>query len=461
MKNKRIDMVNGPLVSGIVRFTVPIILSNALTILFNAADLVVVGNFCGSNAVAAVGATTTLVALIVNFFIGLSNGCGVVVAQLLGAKDNEKASRAVHTAIPTAFIAGALLTVVGLLFAKNFLQMMGTPKEIINSSALYLRIYFGGIILRMILVFSAAILRASGDTKSPLKYLALGGILNVLFNIFFVTVLKMDVDGVAYGTIISEGISGGLCLLKLIRRDDEIKFSFKKICFDIKIVRRIFSIGVPAGIQSSLFAISNVLIQSSVNSFGPVVVAGNSAASSISNIVATGANAFQQTSSNYMGQNIGARNYERAKKLPLTITLCMIVSAFSLGLLAVIFSKPLLGFYITDSPEAISVGTTRLYIVTLLYFTCGAMEVMTGILRGMGKSFVPMVITLLGACGLRILWIYTVFGIPQFHTIQSIYVSYPISWVITAAAQWVAFYFVWKQMITRHKLKSMRKREEL
>lgn len=454
MRKTSVDMLNGSIYKGIITFSVPVIVTSVLQLLFNATDLVVIGQFCGSNCVAAIGATNALVALIVNFFIGLANGAGIVVAQNYGAGKVNDVERTVHTIIPISLLSGLLLTVIGMFFADSILKIMGTPEDIIELSALYLKIYFAGIILRMLYNFCAGILRAVGDTKSPMIYLTLGGLLNVIFNLFFVLVLDMDVDGVAYGTVISEGVSSILALRALIKRTDCVHFDFKKMRLDGKIIGKIFGIGIPAGIQSCMYSISNVIIQSSVNSFGSAAVSGNSAAGSIGSFVAAVTSSYQHTASNFIGQNMGAKKFDRAKKITYACLICVSVSGLAAGGLGVIFSRQLLSIYITDSPQAVKYGTLRLLMVTLPYFLCGLMEVITGVLRGMGRSMAPMIITLIFTCGFRIIWIFTIFAIPKYHSLQSIYISYPISWIVTFAAEWIAY------VIAMHKSESVARMKE-
>ena len=441
MSNAPADMCEGPLFVKIVRYTIPIILTGILQLLFNAADLIVVGRFCGSVSVAAVGATGSIINLITNLFIGLSVGAGVTVAHGLGAEQDEDVHRTVHTAIPTAFVSGLVLTVVGVLGAKYFLSLMGTPEDVIDLSTLYMRIYFCGILSSMLYNFGAAILRAAGETKGPLYYLTIAGVLNVILNVFFVVVFHMDVAGVALATALSQTLSAVLVLLALLRREDACKLSFSKLRIYKKPLLQIVRIGLPAGIQGSLFSISNVIIQSSVNSFGSVVMSGNAAAGNIEGFVYITMNAFQQSALNFTGQNFGAKKYERIHRIMGICLLCVGCAGLLTGALAYAFARPLLAVYITDSAEAIGYGVLRMTYVCLPYFLCGLMDVMTGILRGMGSSVATMLITILGVCGFRIGWIYTVFHMPEYHTLSSLYISYPISWFATFAVQ-VAGYFL-------------------
>ncbi len=451
MKTKSVDMLNGSLYKNIFKFSIPVILTGILHLLFNSVDLIVVGRFCGSKSVAAVGATGSLVALIVNLFLGISVGSGVTVAQSIGAKDKEKTERAVHTSIPLAVIIGIVLTVIGFIFAKPLLNIMGTPKDIIDKSALYLKIYFFGITLRMLYVFEAAILRAAGDTKTPLLSLTMGGILNAGFNLFFVLVLNMDVDGVAYGTIISEGISSLICLFVLFNRTDEIKFSLKKLCFDLKIVKKILGIGIPMGIQNSMFSIANTIVQSSINTFGSVVVAGNAASGNIMGFIDAVSGSFATAAVNFMGQNIGAANYKRAKKIVPSAALLSACCEFVFCSIIFIFSKQLLSIYITDSNEAIAIGIKKLMIVGLPYFLCSVQSVFSGSLRGMGKGLMPMASSICGICVFRIIWLFTVFKL--FPTIETVYITYPLSWILTMGIDFILYKKAWKDFDKKQELK--------
>lgn len=447
MRMRNRSMLHGPLFSHIVVYTIPIILTSVLQLLFNAADLVVVGRFCGSISVAAVGATGALTNLIVNLFIGLSVGTGVVVAHGYGARAEEEVRRTVHTAIPMALAGGIILTVVGVSCAGIFLEWMGTPKNVLPLSTIYMRVYFSGMTFTLIYNYCASILRAVGDTRSPLIFLSLAGVINVALNVFFVTVLHMNVAGVALATIISQAISAGLVLRALMRRDDACKLEWKKLRFYKEPVLKMLRIGLPAGIQGSVFAASNVIIQSSINSFGDVLMSGNAAAGNIDGFVYVVQNAFQQTAVNFVGQNTGARQYDRVKKTVLICLASVTVTGILVGGGVYLLGPKLLSIYITDSVEAISWGMVRLLYVCAPYFICGLMEVAVGGLRGMGASLTSMMISILGVCGIRIVWIYTIFQLPQFHTPANLYLSYPISWVVTFAIQILAFVLVYKKRV--------------
>jgi len=443
---KSIDMIHDRLAPSIIRYTIPIILTSILQLLFNAADLVIVGRFCGSICVAAVSATGAITNLIVNLFIGLSVGASVAVAHSIGGKNDEETHQTVHTAFSTALVGGIILTIVGVIFSEDFLILMKTPENVLPLSTVYMRIYFGGMVFCMIYNFCAAILRAAGDSKSPLFFLAISGVINVLLNVFFVTVLHMNVDGVALATTISQGISAVLVTVALIRRTDACRLILRNIRFYKKQLFKIIRIGLPAGIQGSLFSISNVIVQSSINSFNSdAIMSGNGAASNLEGFVFVIMNAFHQSAVNYIGQNAGAHNFGRIKKIFATCLGYVAIAGGVAGFALWFFGKRLLGVYITDSPDAITYGMIRLSYIAIPYLVCGLMDVSTGALRGLGSSFVPMVITVLGVCGIRIAWIYTIFQIPKYHTQECLYLSYIISWSITFVVQTIAFIIVYKK----------------
>lgn len=431
MKRSDIDMLSGPILPKILLYTFPIIATGLLQLLFNAADLVVVGRFCGSNSVGAVGATGAITNLIITLFIGLSNGAGVTVAHAIGGHRDGDIHKAVHTALPIALIGGVILTVVGVTCAETLLRLMDTPDNILPLSTVYMKIYFSGMIFTLVYNFCGAILRAAGDTKSPMVFLAIAGVVNVVLNLVFVTILHMNVAGVALATVISQGISAILVVFALMRRKDACRFYPRKMRIYKEQLFKIIRIGLPAGIQSSLFSISNVIIQSSINSFGDVMTSGNAAAGNIEGFVYVAMNAFHQTAVNFIGQNEGAHRYDRVKKVFWTCLGCVSIAGIVAGGLAFWFGPQLLSVYITDSAEAISYGITRLTYVCLPYFICGMMDVANGALRGLGQSTIPMFISIIGVCGFRVAWIYTVFSIPKFRSPECLYISYPITWVIT------------------------------
>lgn len=445
MKKMNKSMLEGPLLPSIIQYTIPIIVTSILQLLFNAADMIVVGRYCGSVSVAAVGATGSLTTLFVNLFIGLSVGSGVSVAHAIGSREEDAVSKIIHTTIPIALICGVVLSVAGILLSEYLLVMMGTPDSVLPLSSLYMKIYFGGIIFTMLYNFCASILRAAGDTKSPLFFLSVSGVLNVLLNLLFVLVLDMNVAGVALATIISQALSAILVMIALMRRTDACKLYLSKIRIYVPQLLKIIRIGLPSGISSSLFAISNVLIQSSVNSFGEVFMSGNAAAANIEGFVYVTITAFSQASVNFVGQNHGAHQYVRVRK---TLIICLgSVTVFGIITSALVYSfaPTLLSFYITDSSQAIAYGILRMSYVCIPYFILGLMDSTTGALRGMGASVTPMFITILGVCGFRIFWIYTVFQIPEYHTPSGLFVSYPISWLITFLIELVVFVFIYQK----------------
>ena len=448
---KPMDMCNGPLFKNILLYTLPIILTGVLQLLFNAADLVVVGLFCGSVSVGAVGSTGSLVNLFLNLFIGLSTGSGVVVAQSLGAKNETAVHKTVHTAIPVAIISGAVLTVVGLIVCRPMLELMGTPEENIDLAHAYLTIYFCGTVVNLLYNFGAAILRAAGNTRGPLIYLTIAGVLNVVLNVIFVSLFDMNVAGVALATVLSQALSAVLVLRDLMKRTDACKLVWKKLKIYKETLFKIVRIGLPAGIQGSLFSISNVIIQSSINSFGSVALNGSAAAANIEGFIYITMNSFYQAVLNFTGQNIGANRYDRVKKILWICYGSASVVGIVLGCLVALFAEPLLSIYITDSVESISYGMIRLYFISLPYFLCGLMECTTGVLRGMGSSLSPMLISVLGVCGFRLMWIYTVFQIPALHTLECLFVSYPISWLLVFFAELIVYFI----LMHRHKKKAL------
>ncbi|MBQ7727351.1 MAG: MATE family efflux transporter [Clostridia bacterium] len=444
-KQPESDLTTGPFVPKIIKYTIPIILTSLLQLLFNATDLVVVGQTCGELYLGAVGSTGALINLMVNLFIGLSVGAGVAIAQGYGAKNDEDIHKTLHTAIPTAFIAGIFLTVVGILGARSFLTWMDTPEEVIDLSTTYLRIYFSGIIPILLYNYGSAILRAAGDTRSPLIFLTIAGILNVFINLLFVLQFGMDVDGVAWATVISQTLACILVLIELARRKDACRLQFTRLRFSKKHFLRILRVGLPAGLQGSLFSISNVMIQSSVNSFGTVVLSGSTAAANIEGFVWVSMNAFHQSAMNFIGQNRGAKKYDNIKKVLRICLISVSVAGIALGVICRLNAHALLSIYLTDAPEeAYQAGIDRMSFVCLPYFLCGIMDVMTGSLRGMGCSTPPMFITVLGVCGSRLLWIFTLFQLPEFHSLSWLMFSYPLSWSLTFFAELICFTIVWR-----------------
>ena len=447
MNSRSMDLTRGPLLPGIIRFTIPIILSGILQLLFNAADLMVVGQFCGSISVGAVSSTTALTNLIVNLFIGLSVGAGVCVAHAYGRREDLVLHQTIHTAIPVALISGVILTVLGVCFSRPLLRLMDTPEDVLPLSALYMAIYFGGITFTVLYNFCSSMLRAMGDARSALIYLTIAGALNVVLNLVFVILFHMNVAGVALATILSQALSAVLTLRALMCRTDACRFRFRDARIYREPLRKMICIGMPAGIQGCLFSASNVIIQSSINSFGSAAfMAGNGAAANIEGFVWTSMNALNQSAVNFIGQNLGARQFRRIRQVFWGCLGCVTVLGMVMGGTGYYFAPVLLRFYIPDSPEAIAYGVTRMSWICLPYFTCGLMDVVTGALRGLGKSFFPMIVTVLGVCGFRIAWIYTVFQIPRYHTPNCLYASYIISWLITFFIQFLLFWYAYRKL---------------
>ena len=441
-----IDMTNGPLLGKIVRFAIPLAISGILQLLFNAADIIVVGRFSGPGALAAVGSTSALINLIVNLFIGLSVGTNVLVAQYYGASRGKDLRETVHTSILSSLIFGAFLLVVGVVLAAPMLELMGTPEDVLGQACLYMRIYFIGMPASMLYNFGAAILRAVGDTQRPLYFLLLAGVVNVVLNLFFVIVCGMDVAGVALATVISQCVSAGLVLLCLMHSHTVYQVSLKDLCIKKDKLLGMAKIGLPAGIQGASFSISNVLIQSSINSFGSLAMAGSTAASNIEGFVFTAMDSFTQASLSFTGQNYGAKKFHRITKVLWYNIFLVTVVGLVLGIGAYLAGRPLLGIYSTD-PEVIDYGMERMLIVCTPYFTCGIMNVLVGAMRGLGSSLTPMVVSIFGVCVLRVIWIYTVFAAAP--SMLMLFVSYPVTWVVTALVEAVCFYFIRKRAIAR------------
>ncbi len=439
------DMTSGSVLKKLLIFTLPLMLSGLLQLLFNAADIVVVGKFAGDNSLAAVGSNAPLVNLLTNLFIGLSVGANVAAAKANGAGHSETLSKTVHTAMLLGLCSGLLLTVVGIVFAPQLLTMMKTPKEVLGLAVIYLRVFFVGMPAMMVYNFGAALLRAIGDTKRPMYFLIISGIVNVLLNLLFVIVFKMDVAGVALATVIAQYISAGLVVMCLMHEQGAIRFSLSQLRFERAPFLEILKIGLPAGFQGVVFALSNVVIQSSVNIFGETVMAGNSAAASIEGFIYMAMNSFYQAAISFTGQNFGAKKPERLPRIFLCAEGCVIATGLIFGQTAYLLSEPLLGLY-TDSPEVVAAGMNRLSVIACTYALCGMMDVAVGVLRGLGCSVTPMIVSLAGACGFRIVWIATVFQMKEHHNILTVYLSYPISWIITFTAHMICFFFVWRKV---------------
>ena len=447
-KNYQLDMTSGSILGKLIRFSGPLIFSGVLQLLFNAADVVVVGKFAGDNSLAAVGSTGSIINLLVNLFVGLSVGANVITARYFGANKKSEVSKSVHTSILVSIYSGIILTVVGVLGAKNILVFMKSPPEVLDKATLYLQVYFAGITSTTVYNFASAILRAKGDTKRPLYILFFSGIINVILNLIFVIFFKMDVAGVALATVISQTISAILVIVCLIREEDEFRLDIKKLFIDRDIFIQIVKIGVPAGFQGILFSFSNVIIQSGVNSFGAVVVAGNSAASNIEGFIYVAMNGFAQGTLTFTSQNAGANKYHRVKKVFIISEIIVLIVGLVLGNLVYFLGDPAIRLY-TDNPEVVKAGLERMSIICTLYFLCGMMDVAACTIRGLGHSLLPMFVTVIGVCGIRLLYIGTIFTLPQFHNCTMLFVSYPISWGVTFLAHLICFVVILRKLLKK------------
>lgn len=452
-KTYTMDMCEGSILNKLLIFSLPLIASGILQLFFNAADVIIVGKFAGDHALAAVGSNGSIINLLTNVFMGLSVGVNVLVARHFAAKQERRLKQTVHTAISISVISGVLLTILGEIAAKQILILTQSPPEVIDLSTLYLKIYFLGMPATMVYNFGAAILRGVGDTKRPLYYLTFAGIVNVILNLIFVIPLQMSVAGVAIATVVSQYISAALVIYCLMREESAIRFEFKCLGIDKEILLKILQIGLPAGIQSSLFSLSNVVIQSSVNSFGATVVAGNSAAQNIEGFVYVAMNAFSQAVVAFISQNMGAGKFERINKVVITSQICVLGVGLILGNGVYFLGEPLLHLY-SDSEVVILAGMKRLSIIAVTYALCGMMDSMVGALRGLGYSVMPMIVSLLGACAFRMAWIFFLFKMEQYHTIETVYYAYPISWTLTLFTHVICYLVVWNKIKKKYKISS-------
>ena len=437
------DMCNGPLLKKIILFAIPLMLSGVLQLLFNAADVIVVGRFTGNEALAAVGSTSSLINLLINLFVGVSVGANVLLGKHIGARDEENASKTVHTAVTFALVVGIAMIFVGFFLSRPLLELMGTPEDVINLSVLYMRIYFVGMPAFMFYNFGAALLRAVGDTKRPLYFLTLAGIINVIFNLIFVIVFHMGVAGVALATIISEGISAFLVFLCLKGADGVLHLNHRSLSFHKDVAIQMMKIGLPAGLQGCIFSVSNVLIQSSVNSFGSIAMAGNTASANLEGFVYNAMNSLYQTSLSFTSQNMGAKKYKRVDKILIECLVIVMIVGIVMGGGAYLIGTSLLSIYSSD-PQVISYGLLRMSLICVPYFLCGMMDVFVGSLRGMGYSVMPMLVSLTGACLFRIVWIFTIFATNR--SLFVLYFSYPVSWALTATAHLICYMIVRKKV---------------
>ncbi len=450
-KNYEIDMSQGALMGKIIRFSIPLMLTSVLQLLFNAADTVVVGRFAGSEALAAVGSTGALINLIVNLFMGFSVGANVLVARYFGSQDSKNLSEAVHTSVVVGLVGGIAVGIIGFFAAPPLLQIMGTPEDVLPKAALYTRVYFAGMPFTGMYNFGAAILRSVGDTKRPLYFLSIAGVVNVVLNLFFVITFHMNVAGVALATVISNGICAVLIFITLLKTDAAYGVRLNKLRIHKDKLVALARVGIPSGIQGMVFSFSNMTVQSAVNSFGSVIMAGNTAAANLEGFLFVALNAFHHAALAATGQSVGAGRPERVKKVLGVCATLVTVIGLAVGLMMVLFRGPLINIYSSD-PEVIEVGMTRMVVMCSLYFTCGLMDMMVGCIRGMGYSVMPTIVSLLGACGVRVAWVMTIFA--AFPTIGVLYAVFPISWIVSAAAHFGCFLAVYKRFMARNQPKT-------
>ena len=438
------DLTSGPMLQKIILFSLSLAASSILQLLFNAADVVTVGRFAGSTALAAVGSNGALINLLVNLFVGLSLGANVVAARCFGARDDQGVQNTVHTAVTLGLVSGVLLAGGGFFGARGLLELMSSPEDVIDLASLYLNIYFLGMPMTMLYNFSSALLRAVGDTKRPLFCLAVAGVINVVLNLVFVILFSMSVAGVALATIISQTVSACMVTALLVKEKGPLHLDLGHLGFHAGALGQILRIGLPAGLQSTVFSLSNVVIQSAVNSFGSTIVAGNSAASNLEGFVYTAMNAFAQAAVTFTSQNMGARRYDNLDRVMRNCLLCAAVTGLVLGGGASLLGEQLLHFYSSDE-AVVAAGLARMHIICTTYLLCGCMDVLASCLRGRGYSVLPMVVSLVGSCLLRLVWIATIFQL--FRSTTTLYLSYPISWILTALVHLGCL------LVVRHKMK--------
>ena len=437
-KAYELNMTDGPILPTLLQFTFPLMFSGILQLLFNAADIVVVGRYAGDNALAAVGSNTSLINLLINLFMGLSVGSNILASRQYGARDREGMEQTVHTSILLSLVSGAVLAIAGVMGARTFLTWMQSPPEVLDLATVYLRIFFLGMPATMLYNFGSALLRAVGDTRRPLNYLFIAGVINVVLNLYFVIVLDMDVAGVGWATVISQCVSAFLVLRCMVKDTGWIHLDLRKLQFHKVRVKQILQTGLPAGFQGILFAMSNVIIQSQLNSFGEIVVAGNAAASNIETFVYNSMNAVYQANMSITSANLGAGRIDRIRPVAWRSQVTVLTIGVLMGGTAAYFGPQLLHIY-SDSPAVIAAGMDRMMINCLLFALCGIMDVMVGSIRGIGYSVMPMLVSLLGVCGVRLVWVYTVFQIPAYHPPRGIYWSYPLSWTFTFLVHLLCF----------------------
>lgn len=443
-----IDMCEGAIFPLIVRFAFPLLVTGILQVLFNAADIMVVGKFGSDHALAAVSSTASITSLIVNLFIGLSVGTNVLCARFFGAKDGKALSETSHTSMVIAVIIGAFLTVIGIVLSKPLLKLMEVPGEVLDLATLYMQIYFAGMIPALVYNFAAAVLRSIGDTKRPMYFLILSGVINVLLNLLLVIVFHLDVAGVAIATVVSQVVSAVLTVICLFREEGDVKLCMGKLRVHRHRLVQIIKIGLPAGLQSTMFSIANVVVQSSLNTFGPVIMAGSGAAGSIESLLFTALDAVYQAIVSFTGQNFGRRNYKRILKAQFIGQAIVYTFGVVICLLAVLNAEPLLHLY-ADKPEEIAAGVDRMRMIGMTVFIYASSNVAVATIRGLGYSLTPMITSLICVCGARLLWIYTIFRIPEWHNVTGLYAAFPFSYILSLVVQVICLIFVFRNAVRR------------
>lgn len=451
-----LDMTHGAMFTKLIRFTIPLALTSVLQLLYNAADVIVVGRFTGPEALAAVGSTGALINLIVNLFLGLSVGTNVIASRSFGAGDAEKAGKVVHTSVTVSLIGGLALGVFGFIFGKTFLVWMGSPKEVLPHAAIYVKIFFLGMPFNMLYNFGAAIMRAVGDTERPLKYLMISGIVNVILNLILVAVFKMGIAGVAWATITSQLLSAIMVVKALTRSEGYMHLDLHALKISPPELKEMMHIGLPAGMQGVCFSLSNVIIQSTVNGYGATIVAGNAASQNLEGFMYVSMNAVHQAAVTFVSANMGAGEHRRMRSAMLQSIALVTMIGVGTGIVFYVFKSYLLGMYTNDT-AVIAEGARRLTVFTTTYSLCGIMDVLCGVMRGTGSSVIPMVISLVGACVMRILWV--MFVLPLFEDpsirLMMLYYSYPISWILTGGTHLISCVFKLKQFPVQQSLKEV------
>ncbi len=454
MSERKLNMGEGPLVSQMIRFVIPLLLLGFVQQFFNVADVILAGRLgtSGNSAVAAVGSTSAIRSLLVNFFLGCSTGSAVAVSHAIGSKNKEEIKANVHTAMLLSIIIGSVITSVGVIFSGTLLTVMDTPPDILDKATAYLQTYFYGMIPTTIYNFGAGILRANGETNKPFYFFLVTAPVKLALTYIFVALLDLDLVGLSLATVCSQTLAAILVVASLMKRDDDIRLSLKDLRVSKRPLKKIIRLGIPAGIQSSTFSLSNVVIQSSVNSleFIPGFITGNAAASSIEYFAEVVTGAFLNSAMAFIGCNVGAKNYDRVKKSYNTAIMLCTAFVVVLSTFVIVFSRQLLGFYITGSEEAIYWGYVRIVFIFGPLFIQGVMDTTAGALNGLGITVSNAVISLAGFCGLRILWCLTVFRIEEYHTPQTLYIIYPISWLVIAVLRCVLFWYVYKKQKNKY-----------